>query len=258
MILDYICNMNKLNSKYSLPKNFMTSINAVKDVLNLPISTIKNELRKNNYFIGDDSSNCIDKKMLERFAELYKKRLKRYFTLSVENLSHLTSEEYSDFIDFCKTFSKNSSITFNWRQIDKDAIQETFFLEIQEATNTRPKLEISKESLIAFLDAFVCRSVDSLPVFDVKAFPSEVVNKLLNINFLYYDVNKEYLKLESKEKRKFVLYKVKYCRYYRNKLKNKNRYNHHLGKQQRKLFSCLRLHIVPNDGDADGKLIMIA
>ena len=71
-------------------------------------------------------------------------------------------------------------------------------------------------------------------------------------------VNKEYLKLESKEKRKFVLYKVKYCRYYRNKLKNKNRYNHHLGKQQRKLFSCLRLHIVPNDGDADGKLIMIA
>ena len=48
MILDYICNMNKLNSKYSLPKNFTTSINAVKDVLNLPISTIKNELRKNN------------------------------------------------------------------------------------------------------------------------------------------------------------------------------------------------------------------
>ena len=69
---------------------------------------------------------------------------------------------------------------------------------------------------------------------------------------------REYLKLESKVKRKFVLYKVKYCRYYRNKLKNKNRYNHNLGKQQRKLFSCLRLHIVPNDGDADGKLIMIA
>ena len=69
--------MNKLDSKYSLPKNFTTSINAVKDVLNLPISTIKNELRKNNYFIGDDSSNCIDEKMLERFAELYKNYMER-------------------------------------------------------------------------------------------------------------------------------------------------------------------------------------
>lgn len=250
--------MNKLDSKYSLPKNFTTSINAVKEVLNLPISTIKNELRKNNYFVGDDSSNCIDEKMLERFAELYKKRLKRYFISSVENLSYLTQEEYSDFVDFCNTFSKNSSITFNWRQIDKDAIQETFFLEIQEVTNARPKLDISKESLLALLDAFVCRSIDSLPVFDAKALVSNLFNNLPKTDDSLLSHVEYNFKPKSLKQQISVLNRIKHNKYYRSKITQKIPCHQFVPKLQRKFFASLRLHIVPNDGNSDDEFIKIA
>ena len=250
--------MTKDYSKHLLPMGFTTSINVVKKVLNIPLSTIKNELHKNNYSIKDDSSNCIDEKMLERFAEQYKKRLKRYFTSSVENLSYLTPEEYSDFVDFCKTFSKNSSITFNWRQIDKDAIQETFFLEIQEATNTRPKLDISKESLLALLDAFVCRSVDSLPVFDVKALVSSLFNNLPKTDDSLFSHVEYKFKPKSLKQQISVLNRVKHNKYYRSKITRKTPSHQFVSKQQRNFFACLRWHIIPDDGNSDDNFMKIA
>lgn len=248
--------MNHLNSKYSLPKQFMTSVNVVKSVLNLPISIVKNELRKNNYLIEDDSSNCIDEKMLERFAELYKKRLKRYFISSVKNFSKLTVEEYSDFVDFCKTFSKNSSITFNWRNIDKDTIQEVFFSEIKKAAEHVLKFKLGSEHQAAYIDALVCRSLFSLSVIDVKALASDLFNNRINNDlFSYVECNYH---PQCFNQQILVLSRVKRNKYYRCRITRKIQCHPLERKLHRKFFACLRWHIIPDDGNSDDEIIKIA
>jgi hypothetical protein len=114
-------------------ETFKTSIDVVKDVMRIPASVIKNELRKHNYNVSDTSSNCIDEKMLERFELLYRKNLKKYFLSSVENLDKLTKEEYDDFVEF----SKDGELTFNWRKIDKSVVREKFFYQVKEETNRK-------------------------------------------------------------------------------------------------------------------------
>ena len=247
-------------SSSSLPDGFTTSINAVEKVLRIPVSVIKNELHKNNYLVDDNSSNCIDVKMLERFAELYKKRLKRYFTSCVGNISNLTHEEYSDFVDFCKTFSKNTTTTFNWRHIDKDAIKETFFQEIKKVTTSSLKLrfEVSSEIIDAYLKVLVSRRNDSLPVLDVKTLISELIGHRSIKQVPEQYVENENLNEDPQDKRISVLNRVKHSIYYHCKLKKQKPTNQGTIKQRHKLFVCLRLHIMPDDGNAEGKLYEIA
>ena len=259
-VLCIFVNMTNRCSTYSLPEGFTTSINAVEKVLCISVSVIINELRKNNYLVDDDSSNCIDVKMLERFAELYKKRLKRYFTSCVDNISNLTHEEYSDFVDFCKTFSKNATTTFNWRHIDKDAIKDTFFQEIKKATTSslKLKIEVSSEMLDAYLKVLVSRRNDSLPVLDVKTLISELIGRRAIKQIPEQYVESIIINENPQDKRISVLNRVKHSIYYHCKLKKQKPTNQGTIKQRHKLFICLRLHIVPDDGNAEGELYKIA
>lgn len=68
----------QIESTYQLPQRFRTSIEVLSQVLNMPISIIEHELKRNNYPCQYTSSNCIDEKMLDIFAEKYCRNLKRY------------------------------------------------------------------------------------------------------------------------------------------------------------------------------------
>lgn len=61
----------RVETAYKLPDGFKTSINVLNKVLNIPCSTVEHELKKHNYSFYRQSSNCIDERMLDIFAERF-------------------------------------------------------------------------------------------------------------------------------------------------------------------------------------------
>jgi hypothetical protein len=234
-------------------ETFKTSIDVLKDVMGIPASVIKNELRKHNYNVSDTSSNCIDEKMLERFELLYRKNLKKYFLSSVENLDKLTKEEYDDFVEFSKAFSKDGELTFNWRKIDKSVIREKFFYQVKEETNRKYLFKISDDEinqLLQYLAAVISRSVPSLPVFDASVVLTDSLDNfnLKNDTNQYVDHLSNY---KSFKDQTAILRNVVKSRLYKSTIQAKQK--HRVSYSQPIIFyACLRLHIVPDDGTSDG------
>jgi hypothetical protein len=235
-----------------LPSGFRTSVDALEVVMGIPASVIKNELQKNNYTITDCSSNCIDVKMLERFELLYRKKLKRYFLASVKNFDNLTREERTVFIEFSNRFSKNQELTLSWRKIDKDAIREHFFSLVKEETKT--SMHFAIEVLLKIcpsksLESVISRGLSFLRVSDATTHTRRHSTYLKLRTEPYVN---QYPFNPQESQRTQILRKVVRCRLYR--LRN------HVSKQKTRkpsapilrLYSCLRLHIVSDDGTSDG------
>ncbi len=151
----------RVESTYKLPEGFKTSIDVLNEVLNMPCSTIEYELKKNNYPCYNSSSNCIDEKMLDIFAEKYCRNLKRYFERSVQNSESLSYEESVQIYEFAQMYSKSGHFTKNWRYIDKVAIKDDFFRQIVELTTRKKTISIEvsdslKDAYVALLKSVIC------------------------------------------------------------------------------------------------------
>lgn len=163
----------RVESTYQLPNGFKTSIEVLNQVLNMPASTIEHELKKHNYQFYDQSSNCIDEKMLDIFAEKFCKNLKRYFERSLQEFETLSLEESRQFHEFAQAYSKHGRFTRKWRDIDKVAIKDDFLRQIVELTTCHKKIkfEISdslKEAFLKLAESIICvRQQEVHPVFQV-------------------------------------------------------------------------------------------
>ena len=166
-------NMN-VEATYKLPDGFRTSINVLNRVLNMPSSTIEHELKKHNYSFYSQSSNCIDEKMLDIFAEKFCKNLKRYFERSLQEFETLSLEEGRQFHEFVQTYSKHGRFTRKWRDIDKTAIKDDFLRQIVELTTREKniKIEISdslKEAYLQLAKSIICaRKQEVYPIDQVE------------------------------------------------------------------------------------------
>lgn len=158
-----------VEATYKLPEGFRTSINVLNRVLNMPCSTIEHELKKHNYSNVDQSSNCIDEKMLDFFAEKFCKNLKRYFERSLKEYETLSYDEVRQFHEFAQIYSKHGRFTRKWRDIDKVAIKDDFLRQIVELT-TREEEEL-RAALLKYAESVICsRNNESLRVFDATDF----------------------------------------------------------------------------------------
>ena len=163
-----------VEATYKLPDGFRTSINVLNRVLNMPSSTIEHELKKHNYSFYSQSSNCIDEKMLDIFAEKFCKNLKRYFERSLHEFETLSLEESIQFHEFTLTYSKHGSFTRKWRDIDKAAIKDDFLRQIVELTTREKniKIEISdslKEAYLQLAKSIICvRKQEVYPIDQVE------------------------------------------------------------------------------------------
>ncbi len=166
-------NMN-VEATYKLPDGFRTSINVLNRVLNMPSSTIEHELKKHNYSFYSQSSNCIDEKMLDIFAEKFCKNLKRYYERSLQEFETLSLEEGRQFHEFARTYSKHGRFTRKWRDIDKAAIKDDFLRQIVELTTREKniKIEISdslKEAYLQLAESIICvRKQEINPAYQVE------------------------------------------------------------------------------------------
>ena len=258
----------KTETTYKLPIGFKTSIEVLKEVLNMPVSTIEYELKKNKYPAYSSSSNCIDEKMLDIFAEKHCRKLKRFFENCVHSSETLSYENLSQFYEFSKAYSKFGRITRNWRHINKVAIKDDFFRQIVELTarkNEKGKQDIEDclegiyvtliESVISRCDNF------SLRVFDV----ADSIFNYRKKNYYLYDVDYRYSAkeeicshednlpslsyphLDSYYKRVILVGKIKQSWLYRKRLSHHHRTNRFVSVFTW-IYLCARFHIVADDG----------
>lgn len=252
-----------METTYKLPSGFRTSIDVLNRVLNMPCSTIEHELNKHNYSYYGRSSNCIDEKMLDIFAEKFCKNLKRYFERSLQESETLSYEESKQFHEFVQTYSKYGRFTRKWRDIDKVTIKDDFFRQIVELTNR--EAEEFKTALLKYAESIICsRSDESLRVFD--AIDSLLHNTFRKFNDYdldnYPDTRNEFesahdsiskltfTRQEDFHNRVILVEKIRHSRLYLSRPSRKTRTYKFISVFKR-IYVSARFHIVSDDGTED-------
>lgn len=253
----------RMETIYKLPDGFRTSINVLNRVLNISCSTIEHELKKHNYKYHNRSSNCIDEKMLDIFAEKFCKNLKRYFERSLQEYDTLSFEESKRFHEFAQTYSKYGRFTRKWRDIDKAAIKNDFLRQIVELT-AREKEE-QNAALLKLAESVICSSCEeSLRVFDVT--DSSLLNAFSNFNgydlgnYLdsaneiesHIDSVSEFIstKQDDFHNRVILVEKIKHSRLYHSRPSRKAPTYRFVPLFER-IYVSARFHIVSDDGTED-------
>lgn len=119
---------------------FKTSPEVIQKVINVPMCAVMSILRSNGYNdIHDETSLCIDEERLGVFAEAYVRKMKIYFTRSLQNISSLPRKERSDYNKFVKLFKKKGVKEPKiWKNdIDIDHLKEVFVERVKEETEER-------------------------------------------------------------------------------------------------------------------------
>lgn len=119
---------------------FKTSPEVIQKVMNVPMCAVMSILRSNGYSdIHDETSLCIDEERLGIFAEAYVRKMKNYFTRSLQNISSLPRKERSDYNKFVKLFKKKGvKEPKKWENdIDIDYLKEVFVERVKEETEER-------------------------------------------------------------------------------------------------------------------------
>lgn len=117
---------------------FKTSLEVIQKVMNVPMCAVKSLLRSNGYNnINDETSLCIDEERLGIFSEAYIRKMKNYFTRSLQNIASLPPKERSDYNKFVELFKKQDlqkREPKNWNDIDTDRLREAFIEKVKKET----------------------------------------------------------------------------------------------------------------------------
>lgn len=197
--------------------SFMTSLNIIQEVMNIPMCALTSLLRANGYSDDvDTSSLCIDEKRLDIFANAYIRKMRSYFLSSLRNISKLNLKEINDLDRFVKLFKKKgeiSSSSYTWSNIDEESIRETFKSTVKNKTpirkicgyldiDTLVERSVVKETKVNYLDISLCNyreykdrtihinGISAVTVYDLSYKDCTFCNTNLNLfsekeNLLY-------------------------------------------------------------------------
>jgi hypothetical protein len=96
-------NLHSLFSIDMEEERFMTSLDVIREVMNVPQCALNSILRDNGYTEVEPGSICIDEKMLSVFADAYIRKMKNFFLSSVRNIENLSYQEFTDLDEFYNT-----------------------------------------------------------------------------------------------------------------------------------------------------------
>lgn len=131
---------------------FKTSPEVIQKVMNVPMCAVMSILRSSGYNdIHDETSLCIDEERLGIFTEAYVRKMKNYFTRSLQNISSLPPKERSDYNKFVKLFKKEGVKEPKiWKNdIDIDHLKEVFVERVKEETEERYSSRSGMQFLIS-------------------------------------------------------------------------------------------------------------
>lgn len=132
-------------------RSFKTSTGVIMEVMNVPLCAVKSILRGqgvSTYDI-DETSICIDEKMLDSFADAYVRKLKNYFISSSRHISSISDKERKDLKNFYKLFKKeevsNEQLGI-WEDIDITLLNDSFRRKVENLTKEKyPHLNNTKD-----------------------------------------------------------------------------------------------------------------
>ncbi len=202
---------------------FTTSLNVIQEVMNVPMCALESILRANGYEDMETSSNCIDEKMLDMFAEAYLRKIKNYYLRSVRHLKELSAEENVNFDQFVKLFKKKELCQVNhpsWCHIDIEAIKKSFINEVKRLT---PKRKTISE--------FLFGGIGNIEIKD-----SEI--KIINLNEV----------LSEQTTKASLLHRISRSRLYSRRLSTKS-FNKYNNDGLKRFFKPARYHIISSDGE---------
>ena len=156
--------INSLFPSIKEEERFMTSLNVIGEVMNVPQCALSSILRANGYAEVEPGSICIDEKMLSVFADAYIRKMKNYFLSSVRNIENLSYQEFTDLDEFYNTFKKQD-VKFvrraEWSHIDTELIRTTFMDKIKELTpRKKSRFELFLEQFYERRESFsVCHEL---------------------------------------------------------------------------------------------------
>lgn len=157
--------LNSLFPSVKEEERFVTSLNVIGEVMNVPLCALNSILRANGYAEVEPGSICIDEKMLSVFADAYIRKMKNYFLSSVRDIENLSYEEFSDLDEFYNTFKKQD-VKFvrraEWSQIDTELIRDVFMDKIKKLTPRK------KSRFEYFLEQYYERFEPSVVYHDLK------------------------------------------------------------------------------------------
>lgn len=174
---------------------FKTSPEVIQKVMNVPMCAVMSILRSSGYNdIHDETSLCIDEERLGIFTEAYVRKMKNYFTRSLQNISSLPPKERSDYNKFVKLFKKEGvKEPKKWENdIDIDHLKEVFVERVKEETEERyssrsgMQFHISPEALFKHLYVAYERAIDS---FSERILEGKIVDDESPINRLVHLYN---------------------------------------------------------------------
>ena len=157
-------NLHSLFSIDMEEERFMTSLNVIREVMNVPQCALNSILRDNGYSEIESGSICIDEKMLSVFADAYIRKMKNYFLSSVRNIENLSYQEFTDLDEFYNTFKKQD-VKFvrraEWSHIDTELIRTAFMDKIKELTpRKKSRFELFLEQFYERRESFsVCHEL---------------------------------------------------------------------------------------------------
>ena len=182
MKLSFDVNLHSFFSIDMEEERFMTSLDVVREVMNVPQCALNSILRANGFAEVEPGSICIDEKMLSVFADAYIRKMKNYFLSSVRNIENLSYEEFTDLDEFYNTFKKQD-VKFvrraEWSQIDTELIRNAFMDKIKELTpRKKSRFELFLEQFYERRESFsVCHELAHILI---KESCSEEENGLLH------------------------------------------------------------------------------
>lgn len=210
-------------------EQFMTSLNIIREVMNVPQCALNSILRANGYNEVAPDSICIDEKMLSIFADAYIRKMKSFFLGSVRNVENLSYEEITDLNEFYNTYKKQE-VKFvrraEWSQIDTELIRDAFMNRVKELT---PR----KKSRFDFIIEHIFETCELSDLND------------------YYEYNLYQVRTRCSDKDDNLLSRITHNRFYFIKQKVKKAYCCSVN-IMRQLFVAARYHIfVADDTDLD-------
>lgn len=140
LILNIEVTRSVLSEDRTENSTFMTSLDIIQEVMNVPMCALTSLLRSNGYdSIDDTSSFCIDEKKLEIFALAYERKIRSYFLSSLRNINELNQKELSSFEKFVELF-KNKELKrkpSKWSDIDTELLRKAFIEKVKNKTPLR-------------------------------------------------------------------------------------------------------------------------
>lgn len=158
----------------------MTSLEVIKEVMNVPMAAVHAIARMNGISTADDHAKIISEEELLPFVEAFERKTRNYFVNSMRNYAQLNLEELQTFTEFCKTFKKgNVSLAkvSNWSHIGKTKLRQYFVDQIKEKT----------PSDHLYLD-LLNRLLMDVDVLSERTIPESIVEPLFTIDSELFNI----------------------------------------------------------------------